>query len=473
MLMIRGFRLREPLRADASANLDDALNAKKALRRLGDFETPEYGLTPYPDRPLFDAVRRFQRREGLAEDGIMNPGGPTEAALDARLKKQPSVRAPIDRERALLLRSGTGGSGAPLPMTREVLSPGPKSADLPGTDGTDSNPSPLPRQPETQVAAVPLVVGGAAIAAAIIGMGIPLTSPEGRRLMRQLGRDVERGALKLQDLMLMSTLGVRRQRKLDPIQERRATPAPPPTETFPQADPQPSSPPPLEPPEVPDRQVEVIEPTEVDWKPVPGFEPDDLPNLIEVLPDRSEEFSKPIIVEHRLGTPRTQNLNNSVAERVARVVKRLNLSGKHIGGAYPEGDKTMKRLGEHYLPPREGGRRGGNFLDVAFQSERTGRKLLINTITTYADGWMPEKREFGSEQRILINKETGDIYLAVPKLGPEEEYDLDHAEELLEDFLVEIDRPYDDEKSVARRISTSNVRRRSETGRFTIKPRKK
>jgi hypothetical protein len=85
MPMIRGFRLREPLRADASVNLDDALDAKKALRRLGDFETPEYGLTPYPDRPLFDAVRRFQRREGLVEDGIMNPGGPTEAALSRKL----------------------------------------------------------------------------------------------------------------------------------------------------------------------------------------------------------------------------------------------------------------------------------------------------------------------------------------------------------------------------------------------------
>jgi hypothetical protein len=371
MPMIRGFRLREPLRADASANLDDALDAKKALRRLGDFEAPDYGLTPYPDRPLFDAVRRFQRREGLAEDGIMNPGGPTEAALDARLKKQPSVRAPIDRERASLPRSGTGDSGASLPMAREELSPGPKSADLPGTDGAGSNPSPQPRQPETQVAAVPLVVGGAAIAAAIIGMGIPLTSPEGRRLMRELGRSVERGAVTLQDLMLMSTLGVRRQRKLDPIQERRATPAPPPTETFPQADPQPSSPPPLEPPEVPDRQVEHF-PADVQKLPdLSGPAPDNLGPLVVVTPDYSKENPLGIILENRKGNQKTKMELDNIRDWI---VENWGWEHTHGGRRSSDGEEMEEyRIpGPGYALPhpvtgkRGDSRPGSRFSDLTF-----------------------------------------------------------------------------------------------------------
>ena len=44
---------------------------------------------------LFDGVRRLQRAEGLETDGTVNPGGPTERALDARNER--ARRARLER----------------------------------------------------------------------------------------------------------------------------------------------------------------------------------------------------------------------------------------------------------------------------------------------------------------------------------------------------------------------------------------
>lgn len=41
---------------------------------------------------LLDGVRRFQQREGLTNDGLVNPGGPTERALDVRNERACQAR---------------------------------------------------------------------------------------------------------------------------------------------------------------------------------------------------------------------------------------------------------------------------------------------------------------------------------------------------------------------------------------------
>jgi hypothetical protein len=71
-----------------AADLTDTLNAKRALLWLGYFEPPAYGLTPYPDKPLFDGIRRFQKAHDLKPDGVMKPGGATERALAADLAER-------------------------------------------------------------------------------------------------------------------------------------------------------------------------------------------------------------------------------------------------------------------------------------------------------------------------------------------------------------------------------------------------
>ncbi|MDX1739023.1 MAG: peptidoglycan-binding domain-containing protein, partial [Alphaproteobacteria bacterium] len=49
--------------------------------RLGYYKLPPHGISPYPDKPLFSAIKHFQADNNLKVDGIMKPGGETENAL--------------------------------------------------------------------------------------------------------------------------------------------------------------------------------------------------------------------------------------------------------------------------------------------------------------------------------------------------------------------------------------------------------
>jgi len=75
--MLRPFKLKGPIGLEYNMDLDDAFNTKKALRDRGHFRVPKYGLTAYPDQPMIDGIKSFQRKNRLREDGIMKPDGPT------------------------------------------------------------------------------------------------------------------------------------------------------------------------------------------------------------------------------------------------------------------------------------------------------------------------------------------------------------------------------------------------------------
>lgn len=61
---------------------------KGALQTLGEYETPAYGMTPYPDTPMFEGMKRVQKKNGLTVDGIARPGGPTETTVKSGLAKK-------------------------------------------------------------------------------------------------------------------------------------------------------------------------------------------------------------------------------------------------------------------------------------------------------------------------------------------------------------------------------------------------
>lgn len=79
--MFGTFKLRSTLSRNANADLDDTLRTKTALKSIGYFDTPSYGMTQYPDEPMFKGIEKFQRDNGLRRDGIMKPGGETATAL--------------------------------------------------------------------------------------------------------------------------------------------------------------------------------------------------------------------------------------------------------------------------------------------------------------------------------------------------------------------------------------------------------
>lgn len=74
--------LKRPLAADSPADEEDGLAVKKDLRRSGYYDEPDYGLTPYPDKPLFEGIRAFQKDNKLTVDGVMKPGDETETAFN-------------------------------------------------------------------------------------------------------------------------------------------------------------------------------------------------------------------------------------------------------------------------------------------------------------------------------------------------------------------------------------------------------
>lgn len=79
------FNIKSLLASNTNVDPDDSIKTKEALRRLGYYNTPSYGMTPYPDRELFTAVADLQRDSGIPPTGEMRPGDDTEKAVRAAL----------------------------------------------------------------------------------------------------------------------------------------------------------------------------------------------------------------------------------------------------------------------------------------------------------------------------------------------------------------------------------------------------
>ena len=77
------FTLKRPIAENSTTDPEDILAAKTALLNLGLYELPDWGLSGVPDRALFEAIRSFQKSNGLQVDGVMKPGGESEVALKA------------------------------------------------------------------------------------------------------------------------------------------------------------------------------------------------------------------------------------------------------------------------------------------------------------------------------------------------------------------------------------------------------
>ena len=81
--MSGAFTLKKPLGRSYNVDLGDVRRTKQALHGLGFYKMPSYGLTDYPDEPLFSGIEDFQQKYGLQRDGFMRPGGETERTLRA------------------------------------------------------------------------------------------------------------------------------------------------------------------------------------------------------------------------------------------------------------------------------------------------------------------------------------------------------------------------------------------------------
>lgn len=90
-------KLNKTLGENYTNDLDDVRNVKNALNRIGHYDVPDYGLTKYPDKKLFDGIRDFQKKENLSIDGTMKPYGETLVALNKKITDDPGVKSPTMR----------------------------------------------------------------------------------------------------------------------------------------------------------------------------------------------------------------------------------------------------------------------------------------------------------------------------------------------------------------------------------------
>jgi hypothetical protein len=78
--------LNETIGSSYPANPEDVWNVKTTMNDLGYYDPPaSYGMTPWPDTPMFDGIKTFQKDHDLEVDGIMHPDGPTVKTMNKKL----------------------------------------------------------------------------------------------------------------------------------------------------------------------------------------------------------------------------------------------------------------------------------------------------------------------------------------------------------------------------------------------------
>jgi len=85
--MLHPFNLNRTVSRAVSTDPDDILKLKTTLSGLGHYRVPKWGITPYPDSGLFDAVEDFQKQSKLKVDGVLKPGGPTQKTINQTINQ--------------------------------------------------------------------------------------------------------------------------------------------------------------------------------------------------------------------------------------------------------------------------------------------------------------------------------------------------------------------------------------------------
>jgi hypothetical protein len=89
--------LKDRVGKDNSVEPEDTLKTKAALKAINYYNEPDYGMTPYPDVPMFKGIGEFQTDNKLYFDEIMNPGGEPETAINKVLFELPKPPSAVYR----------------------------------------------------------------------------------------------------------------------------------------------------------------------------------------------------------------------------------------------------------------------------------------------------------------------------------------------------------------------------------------
>lgn len=147
--MLRPLVLRNPVSSAHSVASEDTVAVKRALDRLGLYRPPENRITDVVDGRMFAGLKTFQRRRGLLADGVAEPGGPTEAALNEDLLSAARARGRMD------IAAGPQETSRQVPKKRQrservpptgiELASGSHLVPRPGKSGSGLSPGGPPR----------------------------------------------------------------------------------------------------------------------------------------------------------------------------------------------------------------------------------------------------------------------------------------------------------------------------------------
>ncbi len=373
--MFSPFELKKPVGLAYSHDLDDVFKTKKALDDLGHFETPKYGATRYPDMPMFDAIKSFQKSRGLAVDGVMKPDGPTAFELGRVLAERSLRSRPIvDAAPRAAVSPLKDSVGAPLPSR-------------PGAD-------PRPKLPKTgdklalgpAAAVLPLVLGAA-----------------GRAALHRVLQATAGGIATAATGALKGDTPTGDQTKIPPLAKRTdiATPPPPTPLSEPQDGPG---------------------PTKTEFPAKPPFKPIDLSRPIPetqeptifVHPLPPEELTGPQIIV-RKGNEETrkelEGIRDYFEERGWEHTAGGRYSAKHskvLKGKRKVGDEQE----EYYIQGPGKGRQGANYSDLTFRT-KDGRTIHVQSVDVDKNG-KPTQWELDAAERIRRATKNTDIIL-IPK----------------------------------------------------------
>ncbi|MFP6732834.1 MAG: hypothetical protein VB959_03220 [Rhodospirillales bacterium] len=140
--MIKNYRLRSTVGRSYSTGPEDTLDTKNTLKSLGYYETPSYGMTPYPDEPMFQAIEEFQDDFDLIRDGDVNPKGQTARKINEVVEHKNRILQPNGQQKP---------ATKPL-RASQILSAKPQAIST-GTPKND-----LPGQQLAVVGAIPIIV---------------------------------------------------------------------------------------------------------------------------------------------------------------------------------------------------------------------------------------------------------------------------------------------------------------------------
>ncbi len=301
------FRVKRTIGSSYSTEEDDILKTKSALMRTGDYKPPQWGLTGITDDDMFAGLKKFQKREGLAVDGIMKPGGPTERRLNARLRTQGRTA------------TGTVPNGVPgtIPGASRGIAPGEWDA----LDRVTGFPQ-LPKQPQrpdskkptadgTEVAFLgPLMHLGARVAPQVLRTLPPLIGLADKARQEAAKRNGDERA----NPPTIPPIPQDWLEKQTPSNRQQAEPLPPI--------------PGYEPPDD-DRPDREEYPAEIDLGPATEIFPDpgERKATLETFPIE-DSLGQWIILEHSRGDEETQDKNDIMIEIYTAAMKKRGIPGR-------------------------------------------------------------------------------------------------------------------------------------------------